>query len=120
MLFRVSQSLNRPVVVQHDTVGGLVVAEADVVIELSQFFTQDHQLVLSCNESCLVLTGCQQSSLQVRLHAGNLSQGVRRSSSHNWSIPDSNTGMGKLQPTELEEIIVIVSQSLEDVFYQLF
>lgn len=48
---------DRPVVVQHDTVGRLVVAEADVVVELSQLFTQDHQLVLSSAESLLVLLG---------------------------------------------------------------
>lgn len=82
------------------------------MVELSQFFTQDHQLVLSCTESCLVLTGRRQSCLQVRLQAGNLSQVVRRSSSHNRSIPDSNTGMGKLQPPELKEMILIASQSL--------
>lgn len=69
MVFHVSQSSNRPVVVQHDAVGGLVVAETDVVVELSQFFTQDHQLVLSCAESRLVLTGCQQGRLQVQLQA---------------------------------------------------
>lgn len=105
MLFHVSQSLNRPVVIQHDAIGGLIVAEADMVIELSQFLTQNHQLVLSCTESRLVLAGHQQSRLQVRLQAGNLSQGVRGSSSHNRSIPDANAKQGGCSAETCQKVI---------------
>lgn len=73
------------------------------MVELSQFFTQDHQLVLSCIQSCLALTGCQQSRLQVRLQAGNLSRGVR--GSHNRSGPDAKTDMDKLRPAKFKQII---------------
>ena len=38
----------RPVVVQHDTVGRLIVAQTDMVVQLGKLLTQCHQLILSC------------------------------------------------------------------------
>lgn len=48
----------RPVVVQHDTVWRLIIAQADVVIQLGQLLTQRHQLILSCSQRPLALIGC--------------------------------------------------------------
>lgn len=47
-----------PEVVQRDAVGRLIVAQADVVVQLSELLAQGDQLILGCVQRCLGLTGC--------------------------------------------------------------
>lgn len=47
-----------PEVVQRDAVGRLIVAQADVVVQLSELLAQGDQLILGCVQRRLGLTGC--------------------------------------------------------------
>lgn len=67
-----------PVVVQHHSVGRLVVTKTHVMIKMSEFLTQRHQFILSCVQSSLTLWCVGLSCTQLLFQPADLRRKRRR------------------------------------------